>query len=306
MIRLCCAVLILAGTPLYAGDPSVKLTRHDDAVSVQIDGHEFTTYHFAKAQAKPYFSPVRAADGAVITRAIEEKPEDHPHHKGIWTAIDSVNGLNFWAEKDRIENIKVEILKPEGNPAKLRVTNHWLTKEGMPLLIEQTDISIYAQRLFAYDIRLTAGTRPVEFGDTKEGLFGLRVANTLREKKGGSIINAEGKKGSKQAWGLESAWVDYFGDVGGKVYGVALFDNPTNFRKSRYHVRDYGLFTISPFGPSAYTNGKIPAKSIVLEPGKSIELRYGLYVHDGDTAQGKVTDAYRFYLQHEAQPIAAK
>lgn len=300
MPRLVAAVAVFTLSQAAFADSNVELVRKDNSVEVKIDGREFTVLHFDKSQPKPYFSPVRAADGAIITRGLE-KPEDHPHHKGIWCAIDEVNGIEFWAEKGKIENQSVELSPASGNPATIKMVNHWLDKEGKPVLVEWADVSIFANRLIAYDIQFAPADKTVTFGDTKEGLFGLRVANSLRGKEGGKIVNAEGAQGEKECWGRESKWVDYYGNVGGKTYGVALFDNPQNFRKSRFHVRDYGLFTLSPFGQHAYTNGELPANPLVLEPTKPIRLRYGLYVHDGDTSQGRVTEAYEFYLKHTAR-----
>lgn len=294
--RLTTSLLVFLLPALAVAADTVKLTSIPDGVDVTIGGMPFTTYRTARQQMKPYFWPVLAADGAVISRSLD-KPEDHPHHKGIWCAIDEVNQLRFWAEKAKIENVSVEIVKAEGNPAELRIVNHWLAAEGQPLLTETVQVRVHANRRIDYDTEFKAGSVPVTFEDTKEGMFGIRVANSIREREGGKISNAEGLKTSKECWGKESKWVDYVGLVNGKTYGIALFDDPKNFRKSRFHVRDYGLFTLSPFGQKSYTNGELPADPLTIDPGKSIRLRYGLYIHEGDTQQAGVTEVYESFAK---------
>ncbi|MSR60521.1 MAG: hypothetical protein EXS05_23245 [Planctomycetaceae bacterium] len=291
---LSAALVVLPIASAALGGDKVKLEKKGNAVVVTIDGKEFTTYHIAKTQQKPYFWPVLAADGANVARSLDN-PEDHPHHKGIWCAIDEVNDIKFWAEKGKIENTTVEIVKAEGNPAQFKIVNHWLDADGKPLLNELVTVGIHANRLITYDLAFVAAEKSVTFGDTKEGMFGIRVADSLRGKSGGKFINAEGAKGEMECWGKESKWVDYVGQVDGKQYGVAIFDHPGNFRKSRFHVRDYGLFTLSPFGQKAYTNGELPEDPLTLAPGKSVRLRYGLYIHDGDGEQGRVGEEYEMF-----------
>ena len=290
-------LLCLSVTPsTVAAEPAVALKVNDTTVDVSIGDEPFTTYHFASDLPKPYFSPVRAADGTIITRPLE-KPADHPHHKGIWLSIDEVNGIKFWAEKGKIRNVSVKPLESTGSPARLQVVNHWLDPEtDEPALIETTTISIYPNRLLAYDITFSAPNGSATFEDTKEGLFGIRLRDSMREKEGGHVVNADGLEGSKAAWGKPSKWVDYFGEAEGKTYGVAIFDHPENFRPSRYHVRDYGLFSINPFGEKAYTGGKSEAQHVEVAADKPLRLRYGIYIHEGNPQEGRVSEVFERYV----------
>ncbi|QDU81097.1 hypothetical protein Pla110_28340 [Polystyrenella longa] len=280
---------------LAAADATVQLLKKDSTIQVNIGGQEFTVLQFSDEYMKPFFAPVHAPNGEIITRSLEGI-EDHPHHKGIWLSLDEVNGLNFWGEEAKIQNAGVEVVVAEGNPAQLRLTNNWLGTDGKPLLVEQTNVKIYNSRMITYDTTLKAVVEKVEFADTKEGMFGIRLRDGMREKEEGQVINSQGAKTTANCWGKTADWVDYFGPVEGKTVGVALFDHPNNFRPSRYHVRNYGLFTINPFGEGIYTDGANAAAPVTLMQGNSIRLRYGLYVHNGDTTEGNVSQAYRQYL----------
>ncbi len=282
----------------WAAD-SVKLTRSGDAVGVTINGEEFATYQFAKSLPKPFFSPVKVA-GTQISRPIvgDDYKGDHPHHKGIWVSVDEVNDIKFWAEKGRLENRGVELVVAEGNPAKLKTETHWLGEDGKAVLIETTTIAIHANRLLNYDIRFKMASGDVHFKDTKEGLLGFRIAESMREDKGSGIItNADGKNGSKECWGQRSAWVDYVGPVDGKTFGVTIFDHPKNFRPSRYHVRNYGLFSVSPFGEAAYTNNAEKPIDDVFPKGSELRMRYGIFFHTGDAASAKLSDVNAQFLK---------
>lgn len=236
----------------------------------------------------------------LITRKLEaqaSKEYDHIHHKGIWLSIDEVNEIRFWAEKGIIKNADAVVLCAAGNPAKFCVTNHWLGSDGQPLLIETTQISVFANRLLAYDTTFAAAGQAVTFNDTKEGLFGIRLPNAMREAVAHApVVGSNGEVGTKALWGKAMDWIDYTGPVDGRLCGVAIMDHPDNFRPSRYHVRDYGLFSISPFGEASYTNGAQPAQPHTIAAGGTLRLRYGLYVHAGDTASAHVADAFQQFV----------
>lgn len=250
-------------------------------------------------QAEPVSRSSLAPLAGTVTRLVNLHPPaikdrkdplyyDHPHHKGIWLSIDEVNGIKFWNEDGRIVSKQVEVVRAQGNPAVFKATNHWLKADGNPLVEQVTTWSVYADRFLTCDVTFKAVDERVTFGDTKEGMFAIRLPNSMREFiSAGPVTNAEGVVGTAPCWGKESNWIDYVGKVDGHDLGVALLDHPGNPRRSRYHVRDYGLFAINPFGVHAYTNKEIPESPLVLEPKTDgARFRYGLYVHNGVLPEG--------------------
>ena len=79
-------------------------------------------------------------------------------------------------------------------------------------------------------------------------------------------------------------------------------DHPENPRPSRYHVRNYGLFAINPFGVEAYTKGSDdakPAEPLHLAQGEQVRFRYGLWVHGPDTNKEVIEETYQQFVDYE-------
>ena len=140
--------------------------------------------------------------------------------------------MDFWSEADghgRIVCTGRRDWIDADNPRHgfVMSTNEWRTADDVKVLAETRLIHLYDlgdARLFVLDIDLDASVCPLTFADTKEGAFGVRVNDAIREEKGkGKIENADGKVGEKNCWGRISKWCDYSGTVDGKEVGIAIF-----------------------------------------------------------------------------------
>ena len=283
-------------------------TKSETELEILIKGKVFGVLNHGGDWNKPFLYPVHAPNGTNVLRPIiptkdqqgsSKEGTDHFHHKGVWVSVDSVNDerLNFWHEQDKIASDSFETKVGDNGTGTLTIKNTWMHGDK-PLVKETTTATFHPSRIAVYQIELAAVDKDVTFHDTKEGFFAVRIAHTMREMEGGHIVNADGLKGEKECWGKPTAWIDYYGDVDGKTCGVTLMDHPDNFRESRYHVRRYGLFAISPFGPKKYSYDKEPAAPVTISPGKdTLKLTYGLYIHAGDTATGEVAEAYQAFLK---------
>jgi hypothetical protein len=114
------------------------------------------------------------------------------------------------------------------------------------------------------------------------------MATDLTVPNGGKILDGAGRVNEKQVWGRQADWCDYAGDRG----GVMLMPDPGAFRRSWFHARDYGLLVANPFGRRAFTGGE-PSR-VVVEKGKTLALRFGVLIHDGDF---EPQAAYRDFIE---------
>jgi hypothetical protein len=180
----------------------------------------------------------------------------------------------------------------------------WRAADGRKVLGEERTIQLIVfkdARLFIFECDLVASEFPITFGDTKEGSFGVRVNDAIREIKGGKIENADGLVGEAKCWGKHSAWCDYSGTVSGAKVGIAIFDDPRNRYPAAWHVRAYGLMAANPFGRarSGFPATRGQTELARIPKGEHLRLRYGVFVHLGDAKEGQVS---RFYEQFVRGP----
>jgi hypothetical protein len=108
----------------------------------------------------------------------------------------------------------------------------------------------------------------------------------------GLISNSEGKSTEKEVWGKPADWCDYSGEINGDKLGIAIFDNPKNSHRARWHVRGYGLFAANPFGLSAFSGDKTQDGSVTLQPGEKMHFAYRVVIHPAGTDLAKLYAEY--------------
>ena len=87
-------------------------------------------------------------------------------------------------------------------------------------------------------------------------------------------------------------------EVDGQTVGIAIMNHPQSFRfPTFWHVRTYGLFAANPFGRREFPDGNKEDGTYTLADGKSVTLRYRVWLHKGDEKMGKVREAYESYAK---------
>ena len=292
--------------PAKPDSGGVRLKKGDGAVDVTINGRPFTRYVYTGAP-KPYCYPIIGPTGKPVTRnfptrEVEGESRDHPHHRSLWFTFGEVSGVNFWTESSvggKIVHKEFDKLVSGPVYGRIVARNDWMSPEGKKVCEDTRDLRIYrtaSGRIMDFEITIRATDGPVKFVDTKEGMFGIRVACSMEVDRGkGHIENARGDKDGA-AWGKQAEWCDYYGPVDGETVGIAIMDHPTSFRYPTYwHVRTYGLFAANPFGLKAFTSGSIEDGSCTIPAGGKITFRYRIFIHRGTTGEAGVAEAYGGY-----------
>jgi hypothetical protein len=303
--------MILASSlaPTNGFSAEIAAERSEKGVVVKIDGQLFTEY-LVQSGTKPILWPMIGPTGKPMTRdyplrdRADEQRKDHPHQRSLWFTHGNVNGVDFWTEKPGAGSIKhLEFTKiAGGKPATVATRNAWLAADGRKVCEDRRTLRFGTDgdaRWIDFDIDIAATDGPVTFGDTKEGTFGVRVAESISvdAHQGGKIVNDRGQTDAA-AWGQPAAWVDYHGPVDGQTVGIAIFNHPTSFRSPTcWHVRTYGLFAANPFGLHDFAGGQPHRGDYTLPAGQTLALRYRVFLHRGDEKQGKLSEAFSSYAK---------
>jgi hypothetical protein len=300
--------LVFPALAVAAAAAEVTAERSAGGVVVKIDGQLFTEY-LIRSGNKPILWPVLGPTGKPMTRAypmgnVAGETKDHPHQRSIWFTHGDVNKISFWDQSSKAGRIvHREFVTVAGGPTAVIVTrNDWLGPDGKKQLEDQRTLRfglIGEARWIDFDITLEASAGAVRFGDTKEGSFGVRVAESLAvdAKRGGTIVNSQGQQDA-DAWGKRAPWVDYFGPVDHETLGIAILNHPSSFRfPTFWHVRTYGLYAANPFGDRSFTSRPGDDGSYRLPAGEKLALRYRLLFHRGDWRQARIAQLYADYAR---------
>ena len=305
------AVLVLLSCCFASGAPAaaeLTVEQNEEGVAVQIDGKPFAQY-LKRSGSKPVVWPVYGPGGKEMTRQYPMKPAgegeraDHPHHRSLWFTHGDVNGISFWHENDNGGIIAHRDFTQVagGGSAVIESINDWNGPDGKKICEDRRTLTFGGDdeaRWIDFDITITnTEQHDVKFGDTKEGMMGVRVAGGMKvdAKGGGRIISSAGKT-DKAAWGKPAAWVDYHGPVGGQTAGVAILNHPDSFRfPTHWHVRTYGLFAANPFGLRDFKAAQ--DGSHTLKPGEKMSFRYRILFHQGDEQAARIAERYQAYAK---------
>ena len=307
-----------------AEELSVELVKHeaDRKIDVMVDGKLFTSYQWpAEDVYKPVLHPIIAASGTAVTRGFPLAPKtgeraDHRHHVGNWMNYGNVDGNDFWGnghtgERSKnggeIKHTGIEKMTSGKGEAVLVTSGIWVDSVGVQLLSEKTEYHFIAKgetRIIDRITTITAGDKTIAFNDTKEGMFGIRVARELELPSDGRITivdeNGDPKKLEKASnegitgnyrssegvtgldvWGTRAKWMNLFGNIGEEKISIAICDHPSNINYPTYwHARGYGLFSANPLGVRDFTRKK-EELNLKLEAGKSITFKYRIVVGSG-------------------------
>jgi len=313
---------------------NIKFVTHSDEnkTDVLIDEKLFTSFCWPENVYKPILYPVITSGGTEITRGFPLKPRegernDHIHQVGIWFNYGNVNGFDFWGNGYRgikepnggvIKHVGIERLASKKGEGSFVSEEEWLSPEGVKLLTENTEYHFIASgdvRIIDRITSLTAGDSAVFFKDTKEGMFGIRVArqlelpanagvilldslgiplsvkDTLNLGVTGNYLSSEGLTGDS-VWGTRAKWMSLSGIVGDEKISLVICDHPKNPGYPTYwHARGYGLFAANPLGWNDFSknqqqfNFSIPAK-------KSAQFRYRVIISSGSQLTDSEINTY--------------
>lgn len=240
-----------------------------------------------------YIFPLYGPDG---TQILDDFPEDHYHHRGLYWAWPHVvidgESYDLWHIKGIYQRFE-KWLGEETGPvfSRFGVQNGWYLNDKK-VMDEIAWVTIFRSGDIGrvLDFRLSWETVDKDitligkYGDKKTyGGFNVRFAPFQNPK----ITTNEGHR-NKNSDTLRFPWADLSAlfDDNDKYSGLSVFENSNNINfPNAWTLRHYGF--LNPAWPGM--------KPFTLKPGKPVNAEYRVWVHRGDAAEGKTATAYALY-----------
>lgn len=276
-------------TTFPSSTPGFEIEDADGRLRIRRNGQPLAEYVYRDDRIlRPYFANLHALDGARVTRhhppvAGQDATDHDTMHPGLWLGFGDISGVDFWRNRGRIEQVGfVESPAVHDGALGFATESRLHGPEGATLgsmtnrfLIRPGD----GAWMLTWEAVLVPAGADLVLGDQEEMGFAARVATPLTEKGGGRILSSTGRVSARETWGQPADWCDYARVVEGRSTGITLMADPSNFRPSWWHNRDYGVFVANPFGREAMKQG--PRSAVVVKAGSQLRLRFGAMLHSG-------------------------
>ena len=301
-------------------DKGVAASREGGMVKISIDGKPVLHYQGEKTplpqgydpvlQRGGYIHPVFTRSGVAIT---DDYPAKHKHHHGIWAPWTKTSfegrAPDFWNMGQKLGTVEFVALGTTwsgpviaGFTTKHRFVDLTATPEPKVALNETWEVTAYGvgaggkTPFFVFDLKLTqeaASRSPLVLPKYYYGGLGVRGHAQWDGKGKATFLTSEGKdvtngNESRGRWGYLGGTID------GKPAGIAILDDPNNFR----HPQPMRLHPSEPF--FCYAPSQLGDWSI--EPGKPYTARYRFIVSDGAVDKALIERVWNDF----AEPVEVK
>jgi hypothetical protein len=229
----------------------------------------------------------------------DNRPADHPWQHGIFTGFrGNVNGHEYWLEKDGKQRFQ-KLLKLEETPDKVSwiASTIFVAPDGTHPVAEENEITVHAPEGDRYAIdfvlRLKANAHDVAF--EKYPVGGVAVRMPWDEKNPQQThLNSNGQLG-RQCEKQRAAWCNVERPFDGNVYGIVVFDHPSNpDHPAAWRVDEQGLINPCVTGVNGWA----------LAMNAPRQYRYRLIVYKGSASAETLNRAFKDYSASTVKPSA--
>ena len=253
------------------------------------------TYRHGDELYKPYFHPIHAPNGLIVT---DDAPGDCPYHHGLCFAWENVDGINYNRETDCDESERGRIVHQKFldkgadlHSARFTVVNDWVAPNNVKPIEERCGIKVHQRRedrqLIDLRFDFHAPYRDVLIG-VSSASHGLCFRGAEMEYR--KVASSESFIGQSEVSGKAAKWCSLNGVLSDEAIGVAIFDHPSNLgHPTPFFARDDSIGCVATAFPHAEPH--------TIAAGETLTLNYRIVIYLGDLFTFDLWSCYDEYAK---------